>query len=748
MYKRTNSPTKGGRPAKAKTPEPDSNNLDIAIVGGGISGLFCLYKLLCAKRDDNYPAKLGDRIALFEASDRLGGRIYTQRIPKVESLKSERDREGDYVKIDSDMEFYSEFGPMRLETEFQPLLRKLLVKDLGFSEKKDEHRPYLQSFSDYRSPTDEHEPRYDLRAEEAEQGTPLDLLKLSFVRILGRLSVRWEEEKSFRWEEEKDAEEEKGQIEEAKKSLDKILSNGVSELSRQNSSRQADWKGTLQNWIDGLSEHHYQWIRRFAQFDGLPLHSLGFSNLVSEVLSYDAEVKLRDLGTFYHFLPENPNAAEWLIFWLRALKTTTLQGIYGGIETIIASMVMRMPSVPGAINLNSQLVSLEEIPGDPFPVKIILRNAKSKKIYVKRARRVILALPKGPLDQIMIRSEKFSIEEEEDGQAGTSAAKQHLYFENIRWHLDRVFPIPLLKVFVIVKNRWWEEDTANFYATRIPTRELHYFASSRPGSRKGAIMVYMDNPNLPFWSNYIRRQGEQHRPEWNEPNPEVELKGNERGFSWDSKPEWNGEPIDWSKYRNYDLCKSDRERNEERVRLMKKKIVERRLALKILQYLRQFRPTLKEDDIESCGIRDWGRAPYLGACHAWRPESESWETLSRLAAFHLDANGWEYKENKRTLSCRDGIIHVCGEAYSDYHGFIEGSLRSAAHVLHVVVRSADPGLSQTHFESPTPWLCKPMCDACKSIESLEASDKGSSQNNCTSPPEVSPEVGDSIKPGA
>lgn len=49
-----------------------------------------------------------------------------------------------------------------------------------------------------------------------------------------------------------------------------------------------------------------------------------------------------------------------------------------------------------------------------------------------------------------------------------------------------------------------------------------------------------------------------------------------------------------------------------------------------------------------------------------------------------------------------GKIHVCGEAYSDYHGFIEGSLRSAAHVLHRI-----------DGQHPTlmPWQCP--CDTCK-----------------------------------
>jgi hypothetical protein len=58
--------------------------------------------------------------------------------------------------------------------------------------------------------------------------------------------------------------------------------------------------------------------------------------------------------------------------------------------------------------------------------------------------------------------------------------------------------------------------------------------------------------------------------------------------------------------------------------------------------------------------------------HAWRPERRYWVVMRRLA---------NIAEKGRTPS-----IHVCGEAYSDYHGFIEGSLRSAVYALHCILK--------------------------------------------------------------
>ena len=71
-----------------------------------------------------------------------------------------------------------------------------------------------------------------------------------------------------------------------------------------------------QAWIDGLTEEDYGRLRRHAQLHGQPLWATGFWNALSAqgVLSHRALVKLRDTGTFYHMIPENLNAAEWIVY--------------------------------------------------------------------------------------------------------------------------------------------------------------------------------------------------------------------------------------------------------------------------------------------------------------------------------------------------------------------------------------------------------------------------------------------------
>src|SRR5438874_1074679 len=56
--------------------------LDIAVVGGGVSGAYCAWRL-------QQHLGAASRIALFEYSDRIGGRLYTITMPGIPHVKAE-----------------------------------------------------------------------------------------------------------------------------------------------------------------------------------------------------------------------------------------------------------------------------------------------------------------------------------------------------------------------------------------------------------------------------------------------------------------------------------------------------------------------------------------------------------------------------------------------------------------------------------------------------------------------------------
>jgi len=75
--------------------------------------------------------------------------------------------------------------------------------------------------------------------------------------------------------------------------------------------------------------------------------------------------------------------------------------------------------------------------------------------------------------------------------------------------------------------------------------------------------------------------------------------------------------------------------------------------------------------ILSYGIRHWGIEPYGAACHLWKPGVLSWNVQDKVAAFALERHG-------------PMNVHICGEAFSDYQGFIEGALRTAHQVVDIL----------------------------------------------------------------
>ncbi len=400
MTAETSSP-KSEQPDPAQIP-----NVGVAIVGGGIAGLYCAFKIKrkLDKSDEDYSrefeAKFNDgdnkegdknKIFLFEASPRLGGRICTRRRPDLaytkmppsegnaqdqpksasettapQQARNSQEGERDFTGL----EFYAEFGPMRIEKD-QILLHQLL-EDLEIEKEKDETKARLVPIPAFGSPVSKHEPKYELIGAENDQKTPWDLMLLAFARIVTGLRVS---EKPTLREEELNRGTSPGQSEEAiqkkketiqkeRECLQRQLKDVDERLERAGSPILADpslWKRNLEDWIGSLEEPHYQNLREYATFDGEPLWNIGFWNLLSDVLSHDAVMKLRDLGTFYHLIPENPNAAEWLIFWLRNIKgSKALKGIFGGMECITEELEKRLEKEPKVeIHRNHKLIRIK-----------------------------------------------------------------------------------------------------------------------------------------------------------------------------------------------------------------------------------------------------------------------------------------------------------------------------------------------------------------------------------------------------
>jgi hypothetical protein len=619
---------------------PDANeNERIAIVGGGITGLFCAYVL--AQRDHK------KSVFLFEGSNRLGGRIRTIRLDRgSEDLGKKWKTKG--------LEFYVEFGPMRIELDIQVLVKALLdhleIKEVKPREEANSKKPHLVPFPAFISPSSKHDPQYELHASESGK-SPLDLLRLALLRVMVHLKFEGTLQSDIK-DKQRDLNE------------DIKLAGGTQELV----------EPIFARWMKELDEGHYWDIQTQGKVDSVPLYAIGFWNLLSDYLSHNAIAKLRDLGTFYHLLPDNPNAAEWLVWWLRGFAISDqLQGVHGGMECIIDGLLDKLKSERGLESINKKqdkkdpalftgcrVTWLERQPSvnnsNRYQFKIHFDpncQPKNNQVREQKYDRVILALPTSALAKIVRRSEDaFSSVSETEGFKTLTAFSPEK--EQIFGLLDSAFGFAMVKMFVVVKQRWWpqEEHRANRAATQVPTRELHYWSGLTTESAQGLIMAYTDRPASSFWANYVppQEQIDAHYSNY------LSLKKRENTVS--TKPDGIAQG---------------------KGNTLPPKIADR-LIKKVVQYINDTGvPNITPDDILWYGIRDWGREPYGGGNHAWRPERQYWVVMNRLA----DISG----------------IHICGEAYSDYHGFMEGSLRSAVYVLHRIL-----GPSTENSDERLPWL--------------------------------------------
>jgi hypothetical protein len=694
------------------------NSERIAVIGGGIAGLFCAYVL----------ANDGHKVELFESSDVLGGRIRSfrfnpQLLNKIEredpgpikdeailetalradllasssmpsptmtastdqSVSSKKEvssdtgsgapnaepgrektstttpiggpcseggSEDDYDKrLWDQLEFNAEFGPMRIELEVQRmlafLLRRLKIPPMNAPPPQGDVTAYdlvrMQRFPAFSSPSAAGDPVYDLRPEE-DGKNPLELLKLGVCRAVVDLHF---DKKQAPLNDENDPETKKHN------KFEKIHDDLIEKLGKA-AATQRPSAPVFESWLrNHLHEDDYWIIQRYGQVPVLygaekyiKLHTMGFWNLMAAYLSHNALSKVRELGSFYHLIPENPNAAEWLTWWMRQFSISShLEGVFGGMQSITEKLVRETgieitgrsaETLEGTkienggtlkIHRKATVTELRKDESDENLIKVTLLPSHDDPPKLS-FQRVIMALPTVPAEKL--------------AQNSPGIWRNNPEKARFAGFLHSALPFQLVKVFFVVRDRWWEEDVrANLGATRYPTREVYFWKSRTKESRRGLVMLYTDRPAAAFWANYV-------------PNP-------------------TQDDID-------ELCRaklkdgaSPEDRKNADLEADAVATLRARMKSRFVEYVNENEGvTITVDDIIWCGIMDWGREPYGAASHAWRPNREYWQTLATLGDWQLGATD------------RGPHLHVCGEAYSDYHAFIEGALRSAVHVLTLI----------------------------------------------------------------
>lgn len=237
-----------------------------------------------------------------------------------------------------------------------------------------------------------------------------------------------------------------------------------------------------------------------------------------------------------------------------------------------------------------------------------------------RARALILAMPRRSLDII----------------APNSPLLQE---EDVRRLIQSVTPRPLFKLFTTYMSPWWLPAGVQKgrTTTDLPVRQTYYWPKDdgQPALQGRSMLMasYDDGLNIGFWDSFRPKRG-------GFLQAAIKVKSNMEWFE-ESEKSANKESREWAKY------KAPARMVDE---------VQRQLA--VIHGL-QFTP-----DVISASFKDWGDDPFGGGWNSWNIGVQSADVKSKI------------------LKPDPGSpVFVCGEAYSDAQGWVEGALETAELML-------------------------------------------------------------------
>lgn len=196
--------------------------------------------------------------------------------------------------------------------------------------------------------------------------------------------------------------------------------------------------------------------------------------------------------------------------------------------------------------------------------------------------------------------------------------------------LPTVTPIPLFKAFVAYHEPWWEATgvSRGRSVTDLPLRQVYYWASEGPGCNAVLLATYDDTLSVEFW------RGLASDTETYGLNVDHVPTGRAREIASDDGVGW----------KEFDAPAA--------------------LTREVHRQLVELHGVSGAPPAYAAVFHDWAGDPFGGGVNFWNQAVRSWEVIPRMAH-----------------PVTDVPMYVCGEAYSDAQGWVEGALQTAEMVL-------------------------------------------------------------------
>ena len=500
--------------------------LDVAIVGAGVSGLYSGWRWLSS------PQGQGSRVAIFETSKRVGGRLLSAEPPGMPEARVE-------------------LGGMRFTTgqkTVSALVDYLKLETEPFVVSQDQNIAYLRG-KRLRTVelSDPSKVPYDIPKADHE-GFKMGFTALAAERYLCEvLHQKHVDLETVDW--------------------DKVARTGRYE------GRSVRDLAMRYTYCREVSHEAFQFAEDTSGYDSIFFTWSAADGYPWNLDDYGASIEYKRLTWGYEMLPK------------------TLRDQFEGLG--------------GQIHFDHRLVRFDTVQLEDGSEGVELHievNGRTKVVY---ARKLILAMPRRSLELI-------------EPSGSVLGKEQHEVHRLIR----SVEPIPLFKLALCYRHRWWEElgITQGQSVTTLQVRQLYYWPVG-DDTKAGAILIYNDGLDLDYWAG-LRKDPI--------PYPNEDHGSNEPSIEWKEHPA----PA-----------------------LMVHEAHRQLLEIHGLEDTPDRRPY-------AAAYRDWGEDPFGGGANFW-PE-------------FVDSQ----KVSKRIVQPVPGKpVYICGEAYSHAQGWVEGALNTAEDML-------------------------------------------------------------------
>lgn len=520
-----------------------NEKLDIAIIGGGVSGVYSGWKLKQQHGDKK-------KIALYEGSDHIGGRLLSVRPPGSDNM-------------------VAELGGMRILENVQYRIKDL-IGELNLQ------LPEAEKIQLFDFPVDQDQNIAYLRG--------IHLRLDDFKNDLDKVPYQLPPEDD--------------------KGPGAIIVNAIEKI--------------VPGILEATEEERRKMVQ-MAKYDGVPLYQWGFWNLLYVVISSEEYQFCLDAGG-YNTTLVNWNAADAIPWYLSDFGINPeYKGFTNGFQQVPITLAKFFENLGGTIHLNKKLMGFEWKDGYfelDFGTETVL------------AKELILAMPRRSLDLLTPNSPKL---------------------QEIHSLVASVTGRPLFKLFTTYDEPWWmhlPEDKkydaieAGRTVTDIPVRQTYYWPDEHGNPiEEGKAMLlasYDDGDNTGFWDGL--------RPQrslaWRLGRAQTLVdtyKGADDKLPIPKGVAMFGLNQEWQQYE-----------------------APRRMVHEMSRQLAQIHNIPKTPEVKSAAFRDWGEDPFGGGWNSWNIGVKSWEVREKIAH-----------------PIPDCPLYICGEAYSDAQGWVEGALQTA-----------------------------------------------------------------------